>query len=129
MKLNHINLGVTDVPLAVEIFERFFGLRQADGMPRNDTMTFLLDDADSLISVFRARDVVYPKVFHIGFLQESPEQVRAIHAQLTQGGFTVPEPVANHGRLTFYFDAPFGVVIEVEAFLGGEPRGGREEGS
>ncbi|WP_155298251.1 VOC family protein [Deinococcus kurensis] len=129
MKLNHINLGVTDVPQAVEIFERFFGLRQADGMPRTDAMTFLLDDADSLISVFRARDVVYPKVFHIGFLQDSPAQVRAIHAQLTQGGFTVPAPRENHGRLTFYFDAPFGVVIEVESFLGGDAQDGREEGS
>jgi len=45
-----------------------------------------------------------------------------IQTQLTQGGFTVPKPVANHGRLTFYFDAPFGVVIEVEAFLGKQGR-------
>lgn len=118
MKLNHINLGVTDVPATVEIFERYFGLKQAEGMPRNDAMTFLRDDDDALISVFKAKDVAYPKVFHIGFLQDTPEQVRAIHAQLTEGGFQIPAPTENHGRLTFYFNTPVGFIIEVESFVG-----------
>ncbi|ULH15571.1 VOC family protein [Deinococcus sp. KNUC1210] len=118
MKLNHINLGVTDVPTAVEIFERYFGLKQAEGMPRNDNMTFLHDDGGSLISVFKSKDVSYPKVFHIGFLQDTPEQVRAIHAELTAGGYQIAGPSENHGRLTFYFNTPFGVIVEVESFLG-----------
>ena len=54
-------------------------------MPRNDNMTFLHDDNDSLISVFKVKDVSYPKVFHIGFLQDTPEQVRALYAA-THGG-------------------------------------------
>ncbi|THF69779.1 VOC family protein [Deinococcus sp. Arct2-2] len=117
MKLNHINLGVTDVPVAVEIFERYFGLKQSDGMPRNDNMTFLRDDDGSLISVFKSKDVSYPKVFHIGFLQDTPEQVRAIYAELTAGGYQIPGPSENHGRLTFYFNTPFGVIVEVESFF------------
>ncbi|TSA86104.1 VOC family protein [Deinococcus detaillensis] len=118
MKLNHINLGVTDVPAAVEIFELFFGLKQAEGMPRNDNMTFLHDDDGSLISVFKSKDVSYPKVFHIGFLQDTPEQVRAVHAQLTAGGHQVQAPYENHGRLTFYFNTPAVFIIEVESFMG-----------
>jgi lactoylglutathione lyase len=118
LKLNHINLGVTDVPATVALFEDHFGLKQAEGMPRSDHMTFLRDDSDALISVFKAKDVAYPKVFHIGFLQDTPEQVRAIHRQLTEAGFTVPEPHENHGRLTFYFDTPGGFVLEVESFFG-----------
>ncbi|UBV42997.1 VOC family protein [Deinococcus taeanensis] len=119
MKLNHINLGVTDVLQAVDIFQRYFGLRPAGGgMPLDEKMAFLRDDDGALLSMFRVNDVQYPKVFHIGFLQDTPEQVRAVHRQLTDGGFHIPGPSENHGRLTFYFTAPFGVVIEVESFLG-----------
>lgn len=117
MKLNHINLGVTDVPAAVEIFERFFGLKQAEQMPRNDQMTFLRDDDGSLISVFKSKDVSYPKVFHIGFLQDTPEQMWAIHAQLIAGGYQIQSPHENHGRLTFYFNTPVGFIIGVESFI------------
>lgn len=119
MKLNHINLGVTDVPQAVDLFGRYFGLVPAGGgMPVNEQMAFLRDDAGALLSMFRVKDPQYPKVFHIGFLQDMPEQVHEIHRQLTEGGFEIPAPHENHGRLTFYFNAPFGVVIEVESFLG-----------
>ncbi|GGO19262.1 VOC family protein [Deinococcus humi] len=119
MKLNHINLGVTDVPATVELFQTYFGLRPAGhGMPMDDRMAFLRDDAGSLISVFKAKDVTYPKVFHIGFLQDTPEQVRAIYQQLTDGGHTITPPSENHGRLTFYFQTPGGFVLEVESFVG-----------
>ena len=119
MKLNHINLGVTDVPATVALFEQHFGMKPAgEGMPMNDRMAFMRDDAGSLISVFQAKDVTYPKVFHIGFLQDTPEQVRAIYAQLTGGGFEIPAPTENHGRLTFYFNTPVGFIIEVESFIG-----------
>ena len=116
MKLNHINLGVSDVAQAVDIFGRFFGLVPAgEGMPVNEHMAFLKDDAGSLISVFRVKEPQYPKVFHIGFLQDTPEQVRDIYTTLTWAGFDIAPPSENHGRLTFYFNSPFGVVIEVES--------------
>lgn len=118
MKLNHINLGVSDVTQAMDIFGRFFGLKPAGhGMPVNEQMAFLHDDAESLISVFRVKDPQYPKVFHIGFLQDTPEDVRRIYAELTGAGFEIAPPAENHGRLTFYFNSPFGVVIEVESFF------------
>lgn len=118
MKLNHINLGVTDVPATVALFEQHFGFKPAgDGMPMNDRMAFMLDDAGSLLSVFKAKDVTYPKVFHIGFMQDTPQQVRDMHRQLTDAGFTIPEPHENNGRLTFYFDTPGGFVLEVESFF------------
>lgn len=119
MRLNHINLGVTDVPATVALFQEHFGMRPAgEGMPMNDRMAFLQDDAGSLISVFRANDVHYPKVFHIGFMQDTPVQVWAMHKQLTDAGFMVPEPHENNGRLTFYFNTPGGFVLEVESFFG-----------
>ena len=118
MKLNHINLGVTDVPVTVALFQDHFGFKPAgESMPMNDRMAFMRDDAGSLISVFKAKDVAYPKVFHIGFMQDTPQQVRDMHRQLTDAGFTIPEPHENNGRLTFYFDTPGGFVLEVESFF------------
>ena len=116
MTLNHLNLSVTDVPACVAMFETYFGLTRSD-MPVNDQMAFLRGEDGFLLSMFRAKEVSYPKSFHIGFLQDTPEQVHAIHARLLEGGFQVPPPHENHGRLTFYFDAPGGFVVEVESFL------------
>lgn len=117
MKLNHINLGVTDVPATVAMFQTYFGLRPAPGTPQTPKMAFLNDDNGALIALFKVGDAVYPKIFHIGFIQDTVEQVRAIHAQLVAGGFSPGEPREEHGRVTFYFDAPGGFVVEVDAFL------------
>lgn len=117
MKLNHINLGVSDVAQAVDIFGRFFGLVPSEGMPVNENMAFLRDDAGALVSLFRVAEPSYPKVFHIGFLQDTPEEVRKVHAELTAAGFEIAPPSENHGRLTFYFQSPFGVKIEVESLF------------
>ncbi|EYB68057.1 hypothetical protein DEIPH_ctg029orf0071 [Deinococcus phoenicis] len=119
MRLNHINLSVTDVPATVALLETYFGLSRSE-MPCNAHMAFLRDESGFLLSMFRGKDVTYPQTFHIGFLQDTPQQVRDLHARLTEGGFNPPAPSENHGRLTFYFQSGTGVTIEVEAFLGGE---------
>ena len=71
MKLNHINLGVTDVPATIALLETYFGLRRVEGMPQTNGMSFVHDDNRALISLFRVNDASYPKIFHIGFLQDS----------------------------------------------------------
>ena len=116
MHLNHVNLGVTEVPATVAMFETFFGLRRT-GMPVNDKMAFLTDDGGGILSLFRVKDATYPKIFHIGFIQERVEHVHAIHARLTEGGFAPETPREEHGRVTFYFQAPGGFTVEVNAFL------------
>jgi lactoylglutathione lyase len=117
MKLNHINLGVTDVAATVALFEKYFGLRVVNHMPQNDFMAFTNDENDALISVFKANDVVYPKIFHIGFLQDTVEQVNAIHAKLVAGGFDPGEAKEEYGRFVFYLQSPGGFMIEVSAVV------------
>jgi lactoylglutathione lyase len=51
--------------------------------------------------------------FHLGFMQESEEQVNAINQRLKDDGFPVPPPRRLHGMWTFYFEAPGGFTIEV----------------
>lgn len=117
MQLNHINLGVTDVPATVAMFETYFGLRPVTDFPANDRMAFLQDDTNALISLFRVKDATYPKVFHVGFIQDDVAKVDAIHGRLAVDGFAPGEPREEHGRYTFYFEAPGGFTVEVNAFL------------
>lgn len=121
MKLNHLNISVTDVPATVALMETYFGFSRSD-MPCNEHMAFLHDEGGFLLGMFRAGEVDYPKMFHFGFVQDTPEQVRAIHAKLTEGGFNPPPMREEHGRLTFYLQSGTGVTIEVEAFLGDRDR-------
>lgn len=115
MKLNHLNLSVTSVPEARTFLVRYFGLRDGGG---NDNMAFVFDDNGMVISltnmkVGRETEVRYPATFHVGFIQESTEQVDAINRRLKEDGFDVPPPTRQHGSWTFYFPAPGGFTIEV----------------
>jgi lactoylglutathione lyase len=113
MKLNHLNLIVTDVPATSAFLEKYFGLRSiARG---NNNMAFMTDDTGLILIMFKGQDVSYPEGFHIGFIQESEAEVNEINQRLKADGYDVPEPQRNQqGRWTFYFDSPGGFVIEVE---------------
>jgi len=63
----------------------------------------------------RKSEVKYPDTFHIGFIQDSEEQVNEINRQLKADGFHLPPPSRQHGSWTFYIDAPGGFTIEVMA--------------
>ena len=76
MKLNHINLTVTDVQAMVGIFEKYFGLHRTK--MDNERMAFMRDENEMFISMFKG-DVAYPEMLHIGFTQETEAQVNAIY--------------------------------------------------
>lgn len=115
MKLNHLNLTVTDVPETHAFLEKYFGLQS---MGCNKHMGFLSDDNGLVLSltsmkIAKAADVVYPTSFHVGFIQESEARVNEINQRLKDDGFDVPPPARLHQAWTFYFQAPGGFTIEV----------------
>jgi catechol 2,3-dioxygenase-like lactoylglutathione lyase family enzyme len=117
MKLNHLNLTVTDVPQAHEFLQKYFGLRDKGG---NKNIAFLSDDDGLFLSLTSMKvggetEVRYPTNFHIGFGQESEQKVNEINQWLKDDGFDVPPPSRQHGSWTFYFRAPGGFTIEVLA--------------
>jgi catechol-2,3-dioxygenase len=119
VKLNHLNLTVTDVPGTRELLERYFGLRIMGG---NDNLALLSDDNGLVLTLTSRKignetEVRYPATFHIGFAQESAERVNEINRRLQEGGFEVPPPSRQHGAWTFYFRAPGGFMIEVLSAL------------
>ena len=119
MTLNHMGLGVTEVLATVAMFETYFGLRRVEGAPQTDKMGFLYDDAGALITIFKVPDVSYPKIFHIGFMRDSVDEVHAMHARLTADGFHAQRVREEHGRITFYFQAPGGFMVEVNSLKPG----------
>jgi lactoylglutathione lyase len=112
VKLNHLNLTVVDVPETRRLFETYFGLKGLEeGGDENFDAVF--DDDGSVITLMRRDEVSYPKTFHIGFIQESEEQVNEINRRLKEDGFDVKPPKRFHGSWTFYFRPPGGFMIEV----------------
>ncbi|MFC0513066.1 VOC family protein [Mucilaginibacter angelicae] len=117
MKLNHIGFAVTDVMATVELFENYFGLARVPEAPLNAKMGFVIDDDGSLITLFKTNDAVYPKIFHIGFMQGNIDQVYQIHEKLKAGGFDPEDIREEHGRMTFYFKGPGNFVVEVNSLI------------
>lgn len=103
MKLNRLNLIVTNVKATHDFLQTYSGLESL-GKP-NKNMGFLTDDKGIILSMFRGNEVSYPDTFHIGFIQESNEKVDEINARLKADGYDVPPPSQQHGSWTFYFTA------------------------
>jgi len=116
VKLNHLNLTVSNVPDAHKFLEKYFGLKGYHGMEPREGMSFMSDDDGMLLALFRAgngTDAKYPAGFHIGFIQDSEEEVDQINQRLRDDGYQVPKPARLHGSWTFYFQAPGGFMVEV----------------
>ncbi len=117
MKLNHLNLSVTDVSKSQEFLVKYFGLQNMGG---NKNIGFVSDDSGMVLSltsmkVGQETEVRYPATFHIGFIQESEERVNEINRRLKEDGYDVPPPSRQHHSWTFYFKSPGGFTIEVLA--------------
>ena len=114
MKLNHLNLTVTDVRAAAEFLEKYFGLRNMGG---NASMGFLTDDNAewgfvlTLMRAGKTTNVAYPKSFHIGFFVESKKTVNEIHRRLKEDDFDAPAPKTNNHTYGFYVKAPGGFTV------------------
>ena len=114
MKLNHVNLTVTDVPAAATFLETYFDLKNMGG---NDGMRFLTDDDGFVLTLMKAgRNVAvdYPGMFHIGFFVADEPTVDRINGRLREDGFEVAAPERHHAY-GFYVEAPGGFTVELGA--------------
>ena len=116
MKLNHLNLTVSNVPETHRFLEKYFGLKSIAGTKPSEAVGFMSDDNGLILALFRVAkgaELKYPPGFHIGFIQESDERVDEINQRLHDDGYDVPKPSRMHGSWTFYFNGPGGFMIEV----------------
>ena len=118
MKLNHLNLTVTDTLAASKFLVEYFGMRSMGG---NAGMRFLTDNDDdwgfvlTLTKVGKNTEVKYPGIFHIGFFVESEDIVNETYLRLKDAGFDVPAPERNNHAYGFYVQAPGEFTVELGA--------------
>jgi lactoylglutathione lyase len=114
LRLNHVNLTVTDVRAAARFLEKYFGLEARGG---NAGMAFLTDEDGFVLTLMKARRAdppAYPSTFHIGFFIEGEDRVDDINRRLRDDGFDVAAPTHSHAY-GFYVEAPGGFTVELGA--------------
>ncbi|GAB4026954.1 VOC family protein [Spirosoma koreense] len=118
MALKHLNLAVPDVAQTRTFFETYFGFTCLETKGDN-IISILKDNDDFILSISnfnKAESPTYPADFHVGFVQDSPEQVKAIYETLKVAGVEVgkePHNYGGRGTMSFYVAAPGGVMVEV----------------
>jgi lactoylglutathione lyase len=117
-QLNHINLGVSNVPELVRFFQAGFGFRVEETRGTGKFAVLLGEDGLVLILMHdkNVNDDTYPALFHLGFLMDSYEAVMERHRRIVDAGFDAPAPaiLQRGGGKTFGFYAkPHGVMVEV----------------
>jgi catechol 2,3-dioxygenase-like lactoylglutathione lyase family enzyme len=115
MRLNHIDLQVSNVTKAREFFEQHFGLQCT--FQRREELALLDDGAGMQFGVsnlFGSPPPVYPPDFHIGFVVERESEVRAKYDQLKAAGVELKTEVSRGGpNVYFMCVGPDGIVVEV----------------
>lgn len=113
MHLNHVDLSVPDLNAAADFFCKGFGFAIVNARI-DDGMIIMKGDGPFIIALTRCAEPVYPKDFHIGFLQESREALMKAYRQLVDAGIEVTSPPAEmYGALLFYCRVPGGILVEV----------------
>lgn len=115
MKLNHLNLTVTNVRAASAFLETYCGLRPMGG---NAGMSFMTDQDEGwgfVLTLTKASVVEYPGIFHVGFFVASREEVDDVNRRLKEDGFEVAPPEDTGHSYGFYVDAPGGFTVEFGA--------------
>ena len=117
MKLNHIDLQVSDVSKAREFFETNFGLRCT--FQRREQLAILQDDAGmefGVSNLFGSPPPTYPPDFHIGFILTNESEVRAAYERLSRSGVALKTAVSRGGpNVYFMCTGPDGITVEVRA--------------
>ena len=118
MKLNHINLVVTDVAKAIHLFETYFSFKCTE--VKGENIIAVLkgeDDFTLVIMTNKEGDFTYPEAFHIGFMLSDAEQVITIYQQLKEDGFNIGnEPKKIRDSFGFYFRFE-NIMIEIGHYL------------
>ena len=117
MRLNHLNLAVSDLAAAQAFFEDLFDF-QVFG--KAGDLIVALDDGHGFMLVlanaarFDNAVPVYPEPFHVGFNLDGRVQVDAMYTRVLASGIAVEHaPRMKHGHYGFYFRALDGIRFEV----------------
>ncbi len=115
MKLNHLDLQVSDVQRSVQLFEQLLGLQLQSS--RTSPAIAILTDGDGFTLVLQRRKSetdTYPEGFHFGFLVADVETVRRFQADARALGLVDVSEVIENGRgVLVYVRTWDGLLVEV----------------
>jgi hypothetical protein len=117
MKLNGLDLVVTDVSAAVHLFESYFACTCLN--TKRDNRIAILEGADGFSLVLMSAAMTnnkaseYPEAFQVGFMLERIDAVNNTWQQLSNGGMEVGRaPGKIRDTFGFYFNYQ-NIMIEV----------------
>ncbi|RTE09486.1 VOC family protein [Paenibacillus whitsoniae] len=120
MKLNHMNLCVTDLSEAIMFFQSLFDFQLIE---QKGTAIAVMEDGHGFTLVLSSmptsldEDYRYPKDFHIGFYMDTKTEVDEFHKKLEAFGTASGHvPKMMRGGYTLYFSALNGILFEVTCF-------------
>jgi len=117
MRLNHIDLQVSDVNVAREFFERFFGLRCR--YQRQKQIAIFENDTGfefAVSNLFNSAPPSYPPDFHVGFVLERSADVREVYDRLKAEGVPMKLDLGVQGpAVVFQCVGPDNIPVEVRA--------------
>ena len=117
MKLNHIDLQVSDVDDARVFFERFFGLQCR--YQRHKQIAIFESDTGfefAVSNLFNSPPPAYPPDFHLGFVLEQSSGVREVYDRLKAAGVGMKLELGVQGpALVFQCLGPDNIPVEVRA--------------
>lgn len=114
MKINHINLTVTDAQAARRYLEKYFGFKSMEGTTDDAKFVGLHGEDGFVLTLMqgKAGEISYPATFHIGFLGQGLGRATEIYQQLISDGYEV-KPPGHYRANELYISTPFGVTIQV----------------
>ena len=117
MRLNHLNLVVSDVQKFIDLFTLYFGFKCTETKGENIIVVLKNEDDFTLVIMSSKDTIQYPSAFHIGFMQENIEAVDQLYEDLNTGGIVVgqgPRKIRDSYGFYFTFD---NIMIEVGHYL------------
>ena len=117
MKLNHINLVVSNIPEAIKLFETYFNFKCSETKGNNIVAILKGMDNFTLVLMANKNEETYPDAFHIGFMLNNTSAVIETYDNLKNGGITVgqaPGKVRDSFGFYFTFD---NLMIEVGHYV------------
>jgi catechol 2,3-dioxygenase-like lactoylglutathione lyase family enzyme len=114
MKLNHLDLQVSDVRRTVALFEELLGLELQSS--RDSPALAILTDGQGFVLVLQRRKSdsdSYPSGFHFGFLVPEIQTVRDFQTRARGRGLDVSDVIENNRGTLAYWRSGDGFLVEV----------------
>jgi catechol 2,3-dioxygenase-like lactoylglutathione lyase family enzyme len=115
MRINHLDLPTSDLPATRAFFVDHLDFVHQQTLGQ-DGLSILRDGAGMVLVLSRLQREgaqSFPQGFHVGFHFAEESQVHALYARLRETGVTIQAPTVQRGALSFYFQAPGEILVEV----------------